>query len=617
MAMSWRLTCLVVTAAFGVGCDQQTSPTVLKGAQPSVIAQQPLAPLPANWSGPAAIATVVQAQALTTVDFGSSPAGPITNTEGAAGDFAGTEYSSLGLLFDAAPGHTLNIGCGRGTGSALNCLGASVGLGDDFAGTVIATFKLGGVDQVTDQVVIPYANPTPPPTRTIIRDASGGILLDQAAGDVNFSAPGIASVEMRFTFDGAESFSFGNLSPQSCQATVQRLSQGDPAWANNTYDSSNQSIKQLGCALTSLSMALSFAGVVTDPGSLNTFMTQTDNDFVGTAVNWPATVRDRSGSTLRYQALTSSTPQQLQSALCAGFPVIAGVSLSGGVPGHFVLVTGKSGNRFLIADPGFASRTTLDDYQNQFSIRGVVVPAGFAGPLSAGMLNPGFVLATGSAPAELDLAIEEADLLLIDSFGRRTGFVAGTNQILQEIPGSAYSRDALDDDVTGIPATHYSALTQVVSPPAGAFTLVISGIASGVHMLSIRGFSTDGGAHPAIVSPVATVAGSISTFTLTFAPEPSGQTTLERQATFATAIADVLAMRSAGAIDDPALGASITRKLRAGAEAAARGLPLTSLNILRALAAEISAQTGVHITPLGAQVLSEDIAYLRKRLGVP
>jgi hypothetical protein len=157
------------------------------------------------------------ASAITTVDFGSSPAGPITNNVGANGDFAGTEYASLGVLFAAAPTDIHNIGCGTEVGDALNCLGADDFVADDFSGRVFVTFELGGIPQVTDFVSAIYANGT---TRTIIRDSGGSVLLDQSSGSVAFAAPGIASVEWRFTYDGANEFTFGDLVPIPEPATV-------------------------------------------------------------------------------------------------------------------------------------------------------------------------------------------------------------------------------------------------------------------------------------------------------------------------------------------------------------------------------------------------------------
>jgi hypothetical protein len=158
------------------------------------------------------LAIASSASAVTTVDFGSSPVGPITNTAGSGGDFAGTEYASLGVLFTAAPTDVLNIGCATGAGHPLNCLGADDSVADDFIGRVFVTFELGGVPQVTDFVGVTYVNNA---SRTIIRDRDGSVLHDQpaGAGPVVFAAPGIASVEWQLGYDGAQDFSFGDLTP--------------------------------------------------------------------------------------------------------------------------------------------------------------------------------------------------------------------------------------------------------------------------------------------------------------------------------------------------------------------------------------------------------------------
>ena len=113
---------------------------------------------------------------------------------------------------------------------------------------------------------------------------------------------------------------------------VQRFSQGNSAWANNTYDSSAFTIQQKGCALSCLAMALEYAGITTDPGALDTLMNN-DNDFVGTSVNWDAATRDASADTLEFHAYRTTDMQYLSQTLAAGYPVIVGVNLNGaGVP---------------------------------------------------------------------------------------------------------------------------------------------------------------------------------------------------------------------------------------------------------------------------------------------
>src|SRR5262249_37217147 len=148
-----------------------------------------------------------------------------------------------------------------------------------------------------------------------------------------------------------------------------RLSQVDTRWGSNFYDhSQTETIAELGCALTSLTMALNFVGSNYDPGTLNQFMIKNDSDYIGSAVNWGPATRDASAGTMKFHAFRSSSAQVLEENLCKGFPVIVGVNGNK----HFVLVTGKQGNQFLIKDPGYATRTTLDAYNNQFETRGYV-----------------------------------------------------------------------------------------------------------------------------------------------------------------------------------------------------------------------------------------------------
>src|SRR5205823_7564976 len=69
-----------------------------------------------------------------------------------------------------------------------------------------------------------------------------------------------------------------NPPPPTCDVTSQitLLKQGPPVlfggpiWADDTYDESDFTISQKGCALTSLAMACQFAGFTISPRQLNT-----------------------------------------------------------------------------------------------------------------------------------------------------------------------------------------------------------------------------------------------------------------------------------------------------------------------------------------------------------
>jgi hypothetical protein len=185
------------------------------------------------------------------------------------------------------------------------------------------------------------------------------------------------------------------------------LLQGDgTSWASLTYDNSNTTISSQGCALTSLSMALNFAGVTSiggvqnTPGTLNTFM-EANSLFTGPmghTVDWDTTVA-RLNPSLRFDSFQgrvssiSSADQAfgtLDHFLCSNnpAPVIVGVrsiihDLTFPFPGHFVLVVGRRINSdgtvsYLIRDPS-GTATTLDDFvytnaagQPEFETRGAV-----------------------------------------------------------------------------------------------------------------------------------------------------------------------------------------------------------------------------------------------------
>lgn len=254
---------------------------------------------------------------------------------------------------------------------------------------------------------------------------------------------------------------------------VTRFSQGDPRWAANTYANSTYTIQQKGCALSSLAMALNFAGVSTDPGALNTLMNN-DGDFVGTGVNWTAATRDASGDSLEFHAFRTTDTQYLSQTLANGYPIIVGVNLNDqGEPSHFVLVIGYQNGQFLINDPGHADATTLAAYNNQFETRGYVSdPPGDVSGMVISVDNP-------------------ADLLVVDPLGRRTGLVSGL--VLEESPQAFHFSDTLEDsDATGAPGTDTAHQVDFYEPMQGTYQVFVLGEKPGNYKLRFRSFGPTG-----------------------------------------------------------------------------------------------------------------------------
>jgi Peptidase_C39 like family len=112
-----------------------------------------------------------------------------------------------------------------------------------------------------------------------------------------------------------------------------------------------------GCAVAAAAMVFKFYGIDVDPQRLNWFLPLVDGYTENGWIYWdraawfaPHHVRHV------YEDLPSY--QLIDSNLSRGNPVIVRVRLSGGVT-HFVVIAGKDGFDYLIADPGAGSAKGL------------------------------------------------------------------------------------------------------------------------------------------------------------------------------------------------------------------------------------------------------------------
>jgi PKD repeat protein len=320
-----------------------------------------------------------------------------------------------------------------------------------------------------DSAVIGYSDGSGLPGTSFQLSGSGipGRFLDVNPG-------GLIHASLNTNVLGRYVFPVVNLS--NTVLNVTRFGQGDPPWATNTYDSSGTNIQARGCAVSCLAMALKFAGINTDPGSLNQMMISS-NDFVGkNNVNWDAATRDASGSTLEFHGYRTSDAQYLNQKLSQGFPVIVGVNInSNGDAGHFVLVTGKQNGQFAIKDPGHLNATNLSAYSNIFETRGYVGdPPGNVGGL--------------------DVTVSDsADVLVADPLARLTGYDPTSRSIREAIPQSVHFSDSLEsNDSNGAPGTNTARQVEIFQPLQGKYQIFLVGSNAGPYQLTLRGFTQAG-----------------------------------------------------------------------------------------------------------------------------
>ncbi len=404
------------------------------------------------------------------------------------------------------------------------------------------------------------------------------------------------------TFD----FTGGGCPPSDVPQVTPVFSQFD--YDVDTYDhrKDGKTIKNRGCALTALCMALNSAGITCTPDELNDLLKHFPGSFQDNGdLVLPVATKGAALVALKLNAQfndlktppgDASAPDVLKNALCQNRkPVIVQVPSKFRTGPHYVLVTQVDQNgRFSIIDPDPATTCThLDCYGNDFKkfwLRGFVEDP--PGDLS-----------------ELVVSVGDALLVAQDPAGAQTGSSA-FGQVVQLIPQSAYFLDAITDDVTGEPPDGFSSSIHVRQPAQGSYKVTVIGTQLTTYSVFVNAYSHDGAQQPFLAVPGFADATSSASFMLQYVSLPGAVSRVTRTATSASMRDDIRIARRLTLIDNDGIANALTSKIDASAAAAARGDLTASRNVLRAFEALVRAQTGKHLTELVAQILMEDADWL-------
>jgi hypothetical protein len=130
---------------------------------------------------------------------------------------------------------------------------------------------------------------------------------------------------------------------------VPRFSQSDPLWKADLLGSTRSTLAAEGCAVTSAAMVLNFYGITANPKSLNQFLTQNQGYTDRGWIHWEKAAEFVPNKIEKaYENLPSYFLIDLN--LLMRNPVI--VRLRFPDRNHFVVIVGKEGFYYLIADPG-------------------------------------------------------------------------------------------------------------------------------------------------------------------------------------------------------------------------------------------------------------------------
>lgn len=180
-------------------------------------------------------------------------------------------------------------------------------------------------------------------SRLILAACLGGLALAIAVPGLRWEPPPIPAL-------GGETFAEPLLLP------VPDFRQDDPAWAADTIGGSDETVKAVGCALSSAAMVSSFLGVPCTPRELNRRLKAIDGYTRRGWLRWQA-VAEASEGRLRLTYAGGPDHRRLDAALRAGLPAIVRVPL--GRLGHWLVVVGKRGRDYLVNDPLGASSSPV------------------------------------------------------------------------------------------------------------------------------------------------------------------------------------------------------------------------------------------------------------------
>jgi Peptidase_C39 like family len=136
------------------------------------------------------------------------------------------------------------------------------------------------------------------------------------------------------------------------ELAVPSFHQGDDKWRDDPLGGveANGTLGGEGCAVAAAAMIFRFYGVKVDPQQLNWFLTAVDGYTENGWVYW-----DRAAwfapDRVRHVYEDLPSYQLIDSNIARGNPVIVRVRLANGIT-HFVVIAGKDGFDYLIADPG-------------------------------------------------------------------------------------------------------------------------------------------------------------------------------------------------------------------------------------------------------------------------
>lgn len=303
---------------------------------------------------------------------------------------------------------------------------------------------------------------------------------------------------IKTNYMGGESYDFSYT--LSYDVNVPYYSQLNPQWRYDPYGNygSNDTVNTVGkwgCNLTSAAMIVDYWGqrstpvFRTDPEKLNDWLRShagynQDNGVIHEKVQEYA-IANKVNLSFRGRIYTPNN-QLVDSYLLSGNPVMLGVKKiwsekqKAWIPGHFVVVTGKTMingvETYKINDPAHGQTTLYEKWGNlYYAIR----------LYAGGEADPSRMYISAHSPVEL---------LVTDPIGRKFGYDSRTDTHWNEIPGAVYHSETISaEDGTEDQLPEYLVI-EIPTPLEGKYLIEVLGTGVGPYLISTVATDWQGGA---------------------------------------------------------------------------------------------------------------------------
>ncbi len=299
-------------------------------------------------------------------------------------------------------------------------------------------------------------------------------------------------------------------------------------WASATYAGGRASttgdcgltIKQCGCAISSLSMLGKYYGINTgydgtsvNPLNMNDWLLANGGYTADGSILWNYALaymgekkNGKAVTRLSLDTQNATITETIRAFVNKSTPAL-GFSK---VNGHWTVLTGTTDEGFTIRDPLWYNTTTTDDVHDAAgkiqSYTNIVDKANLF-EYSAALHN---------IHESVEIVLESpAELLITDSKGRRLGYYAETNTYVNEIPGGSYDReDFILNQENPSPNPHKAKRLMLIKPEGEVFDLKVIGTGSGEYNLTTAITDGKGGLFGERASSTTSL-GHVDAFTVT------------------------------------------------------------------------------------------------------